>query len=151
VSLRRALAWVGAIVAAFCGVTVLWDVVGVARVFSPLFRDIVFSVHETGSGGLGAVSAEAAQVSIAVLGVIPAAVANRWLAKRARTTHRRLRSLYRLHSALLLAVAAGVVLLVLAFLDAFLSFPVMLAVELLTLLAVGAQFLVLAGMLAILN
>ena len=147
-SLKRALAIVGAAAAAVCGVVILWDFVVMVREFYPLFMAV-----ETGSGGIGAVSVGAtAQVSIALLGLIPSVVVNRWLARRARAAQGRLRSFHRVHSMLLVAVGAGVVLLVLVLavpLGPFLLVAGMFSVELLTLFAIGVQFLILAGMLLV--
>jgi len=145
-SFKRALAWAGAVAAAVCGVVILWDAVAMARAFYPLFVAV-----ESGSGGIGAVSVGvASQVSIALLGLIPSVIVNRWLARRARAAQGRLRSLHRVHSMLLAAVAVGVVLLVLAIaVGPFLSIPALFGVELLALFAIGVQFLVLAGILAV--
>jgi hypothetical protein len=149
VSLKRALAVVGAIAAAVCGVLILWDVVVMVREFYPLFT----AALDTGSGGIGAVSVGAtAQVSIALLGLIPAVVVNRWLARRTRAAQGRLRSLHRVHSMLLVAIGLGVVLLVLVVavpLGSFLLVAGIFSVELLTLFAIGVQFLILAGMLLV--
>ena len=135
---RRVLTLMGALVSAGCGAVVLWDVTRAAIAFYPFLQ------ATTGSGGIGAVSVDAgAQVSIAVLGLLAAVVTNRVLAKRARGG--RLRILHRIHSALLLAIGFGIVLLVLAIpFGGYLTIPGELTMGLLTLAAIGVQFLVLA-------
>ena len=148
-SLKRLLAWGGAVAAAVCGVTILWDFALMVRDFFPFFRAVLFPDQGTGAEGIGATSVAAGgQVSIAILALIPSVVVNRWIARRSSVPDRPIRSLHRVHSVLLLVVAAGCLLLALAIpLGDFLSMPGMFAVGLLTLVAIGLQFLVLAGIL----
>jgi hypothetical protein len=143
------LAWAGAVLAVACGGSILWTVAIVAREFYPLFKFVLFSEEGTGSGGIGAVSA-GAQIPMTVLALLPSIVINRRLAGRVRTERGWLASFHRFHSALLLVVAVGCALLVLAIpFGAFLSLTGMFAVEFLTLLVIGLQFVVLAAILGI--
>jgi hypothetical protein len=149
---RRLLAWIGAFVALICGVLSLWTAGATAFHFYPFMRVILFPEPEIGSAGLGAVSADFAEgVGWETLGVLPSIIINRLLVARVRREGGRLASFHRAHSALLLALGGLVVVFFLAgFAGSTASVVAFLILLVLIMVAVGAQFLALGGVLGVL-
>jgi hypothetical protein len=145
----KILCFMGAILAAVLGLLVLRTAINMGSEFGTLFAPMPGQTEDTGSGGLGAVSVGVSEpLVLAVFALIPSAVINRILVRRALLTGTK-RSLYRTHSVLLLLIVGLIAIpLVLGIVTPVaLSAPILITLGVVLLFAVGVQFLVLAAML----
>jgi hypothetical protein len=138
---QRAILVEVAILAAIYGAALLWNVI-----------DVLFLVPRTGSGGIGAVSTSVAQPS-SLLGLglfVASVVANRRLARWARSQTRAVAALHRGQTIALQILAAAIVAFVLLAVRGLMSdFRLGIAIALLAELAFAAQWLLLAPILTI--